>query len=192
MNKTIFEDICFDALYTKLPTELIYEIIDQVPKCNRCNLFPKTSMEKCNSCKKDVCTRCMKKCFDCNDKVCLNCGIDDYRGMFFKVYTICKICSEYPSCYVCHDNDIIDIDRCVDCFKPVCNDCGISCCSNSLSCPTCVENENNNIITMCECNSNAICNDCSYSCKYCGTRICGECKDISVAYYGKKICTSCQ
>lgn len=186
MNKSVFEKICFDTFFNILPAELIYEVIDKVPKCNRCKLFPKTEMSKCFICRKSVCDKCLKNCHDCLSKVCNKCSSDLYR--IFDIYTICDSCDDNPKCITCQD---YATERCIDCYKPICNYCGLTCCSDtSMICQDCVEDSSE--MYMCDCDNNIICSNCSYTCKYCERKICGECKDLSVAYNGKKMCLECR
>ena len=190
MNKSIFEKICFDTLYNKLPNELIYEIVDKVPTCCRCKLFPKTRMDKCFICQKNVCDKCLKDCNDCLDKVCIQCSNDLYNK-FFDIHTICDSCYDSPKCATCHDIYHYNIERCIECYKPVCGICNLTCCSDTIViCQDCVEQSDE--MYSCDCQGNVICSNCSYPCKYCERRMCGECKDLSVAYTGKKLCLECR
>lgn len=189
MDKSVFEKICFDTLFNKLPNELIYEIVEKVPKCARCKLFPKTKMNNCFICKKSVCDKCLKECHDCLHKICNKCS--NYLYRLFDIYTICDSCDENPICATCHDTNYYITERCIECYKPTCEICGLTCCSDtSIICEECIENSDE--MCMCDCESNVICSNCSYTCKYCERKMCGECKDLSIAYNGKKLCLECR
>lgn len=191
MNEELLKNICFETLCTKLPVELIDEIIHFIPKCNYCKIYPTTSTNTCNNCNNLYCNMCVRKCNDCDKDICYNelCCNEIYYKHFSKCIYICNSCFSNPKCNVCKQLDYHITESCIECLKIACHDCSYQCCSDDIICDNCVDDSDK--MYKCICDNKIMCNECSYRCRYCGHRICGECKDISVAYYNKILCLEC-
>lgn len=194
MNKELFRNTCQDTFCTKLPVELIDEIVNFVPKCNNCKTYPKTPLNTCNDCKHKCCKTCTRKCHECDKNLCKSelCCNQVIVGRFFQSINVCNLCFYNPKCSICisTQNDNYITEMCIECYKNVCDDCSHQCCSDRVICDNCIDTSSE--IYKCLCDGKVMCDECSYRCRYCDNRICGECKDLSIAYHDYKMCLECR